>query len=479
MSLPQGEGVARAALMDQSFPAPGMVMSSDLLLRPFHHPSATLTPPRPSPGLDAEDLAPADRLFLLQLQKQALQYFLDNQVESGLVLDRQRNGGPLRMQGICSTTATGMGLIALALATAPPFQLLSVAHATVRIRTALETVLHRLPQEWGVVPHFIDSATGAVHGADHYSTIETSWILAGALWAGHFLQDKDVEGLATQLYDRVDWQHWTAPSEPNSGELLRHGKGADGAFLASSWDRLNGETAFMYVLGAGAMADRALSANSWTALRPFYGTAAGHRFNNADLGLFVFQYGLDLLDLYHWRPPGEVDLIAEARIATLANRQVCQQAAHSFATYRTYWGLSAGDGPGESAEVDVYRCYSPAGPIDGTSHLMATLAAIAHAPATVLENLRAAQHDQQWRAHGRYGFSNINVDRSWVGRDIVGIDAGAAVLALDNFLMQNRIRTAFTDVPAVRRGMERLGFIPLHPPAANACQHEEHLRQAS
>ncbi len=222
-----------------------------------------------------------------------------------------------------------------------------------------------------------------------------------------------------------------------------------------------------------------MSAQSWAALRPFYGTVAGQRFNNADLGLFVFQYGLDLLDLYHWQPPGEVDLLAEAGIATLANRQSCLQEAATFTTYRTHWGLSAGDGPGPTAETDTYRCYSPAGPIDGTAHLMATLAAVAHSPPAVLDNLRAAQHEQRWRAHGRYGFSNINVDHSWVGRDIVGIDAGAAVLALDNFLMHNRVRAIFGDVPCVRLGMERLGFTPLRPAATEPCHVEESLRQAS
>ena len=61
-------------------------------------------------------------------------------------------------------------------------------------------------------------------------------------------------------------------------------------------------------------------------------------------------------------------------------------------------------------------------------------------------------------AHGRYGFSNINIDRNWVGRDVVGIDAGAAVLGVDNFLMADRVRKVFETVPCVRPGMERLGF---------------------
>src|SRR5262249_5362305 len=183
---------------------------------------------------------------------------------------------------------------------------------------------------------------------DHYSTIETSWILAGALWAARFLQDRELETLAAGLFERCDWHYWTAPDYAGSRGLLRHGKGPDGRFLAHSWDRLNGETAFMYVLAAGAAEGKALSAKSWAALCPFYGTVAGHRFNNADLGLFVFQYGLDLLDLQHWRVPGEVDLLAEAKVATRPNHQICKEVADTFAPYARLWGLSPRDGPGHA-----------------------------------------------------------------------------------------------------------------------------------
>ena len=61
---------------------------------------------------------------------------------------------------------------------------------------------------------------------------------------------------------------------------------------------------------------------------------------------------------------------------------------------------------------------------------------------------------------GRYELSNVNLDHHWVGRDMVGIDAGAAVLALDNYLMADRTRTLFQGLPCVRRGMARLGFTP-------------------
>jgi hypothetical protein len=136
----------------------------------------------------------------------------------------------------------------------------------------------------------------------------------------------------------------------------------------------------------------------------------------------------------------------------------CKQQADHFQTYRLFWGLSNGDGPGDSPQRDSYRTRGPHDPIDGTAQLTATLAAVAHAPAKVMENLEKAERDRTLGARGRYGFSPVNLDHHWVGLDMVGIDAGAAVLALDNYLMNNRVRRVFHALPCVRRGLERLGF---------------------
>jgi len=77
------------------------------------------------------------------------------------------------------------------------------------------------------------------------------------------------------------------------------------------------------------------------------------------------------------------------------------------------------------------------------AHLTAALASVAHDPGSVLQNLLEAQHERTLAARGRYGFSNVNLDRNWVSRDMVGIDAGAAVLAVDNYLVNNRVRQVF------------------------------------
>src|SRR5262245_27048813 len=120
--------------------------------------------PLPFPQIPqtGETLPPADRAFLLRLQQQALQYFRERQVSQGLILDRQRNHGSPHTEGLCSLAATGMGFLALALAAAPPYRLLTPALAAQRIGTGLRTVLDHLPHDQGVVPHFVDSTTGVV-----------------------------------------------------------------------------------------------------------------------------------------------------------------------------------------------------------------------------------------------------------------------------------------------------------------------------
>ncbi len=404
-------------------------------------------------------LAASERAFLLGLQRQALRYFLENQTPGGLIRDRQINHGPLSPRGWCSTCATGMGLIAVSLAAAPPYRMLSRDEAAGRVRTALDTALERLPTDHGIMPHFLDSATDEARGHDVFSTVDSSWLLAGGLWAARFLGDATLEKKAGQLYDRVDWLYWTDPDNSEGG-LLRHGKGTDGRFLPIFWNRLNGETVFMYVLGAGAAPERAIPPKAWSALKPFYGTVAGLRFNNADLGLFTFEYGLDLLDLRCWRrparwiwrpkqssprgpttysvkrkPPISPPIAASGACPTETGRATRRSATRT------------GRGPGK--------------PIDGTAQIIDTLAAVANAPDEVMENLHRADSDTELGSRGRYGFSPVNLDHGWVGQSIVGIDAGAAVMAVDNYLFSNRVRRVFHSLPCVRQGMQRLGFTQL------------------
>jgi hypothetical protein len=43
---------------------------------------------------------------------------------------------------------------------------------------------------------------------------------------------------------------------------------------------------------------------------------------------------------------------------------------------------------------------------------------------------------------------------------MVGIDAGAAILAVDNYLMSDRVRRVFHSLPCVQCSLERSGVVP-------------------
>jgi hypothetical protein len=77
-------------------------------------------------------------------------------------------------------------------------------------------------------------------------------------------------------------------------------------------------------------------------------------------------------------------------------------------------------------------------------------------PELVLANMLAAEAEPNLKAHGLYGYSNINVDKNWVSRDVVGIDIGAAVMALENELRGGRLRRTWSRLPLMRRAKRRL-----------------------
>jgi hypothetical protein len=406
-------------------------------------------------------LTAAERQTLKDLQEQAIRYFLENQLPNGLVLDRQANSGPLRMDGMTSTSATGMGLIAIALASSPEHHMITRAEAIRRVRLALDTCLNKVKTDHGMMPHFTDPVTLAPMGSDVISTIDAGWLLAGGLWAAEYLDDQGLKTLANRLYDRVDWTYWTTSATANGGIQIQHGADDKGAKLKGTWDRFNGETAVLYMLGIGARGNNHVPATAWRDLATFEGVQGGLKFVSADLGLFVFQYGNELIDFNQMPAIGRPNLDRESRKAALANFIVSHMADGRYKTYSLFWGLSAGDGPGAPGAADAYRAYSPVD-MDGTAHITASLASIEEVPELVMLNLEAAERATGLPGpiHGRYGYSNVNLDRNWVSHDVVGIDMGAEVMALENMLQGGKVRQVWQKLPVMRRAVRRLKELP-------------------
>ena len=382
-------------------------------------------------------------------------YFVDNQLPThGLALDRQRNFEPQEFNGWVSLSATGMGLILLALTCREVNCMITKFDARRRIKLALETGL-QLKNDHGILPHFVTADTLSPVSSDQAATIDCSWFMAGGLAAAYYLEDDRLIALAEELYDRVDWRYWSTKRMSSDAVMLVHGADPAGTWLPGKWDRLNGETAFMYLMAIGARDGKFIPPVSWQKLPTAPGAVEGLTFASADLGLFVANYSSTLVDFGRVQSLGQPNLGLEAVKAAEANYRVCRRISANFSTYRQFWGLSAGDVPGTNG--DEYHAVAPGHEVDGTAFITATFGSIEHVPDLVLRNLKATENGGEPRLwEGKYGFSNVNLDRNWVSRDIVGIDVGIAGMAIANALHNGLVREIWHKVPAMRRALSRL-----------------------
>jgi len=406
----------------------------------------------------ASSLKPADKKVLAQLENEAIKYFLDNQLDNGLILDRQTNFDKpaSASEYSCSISGTGMGLIAIALASGPKHNLITRDEAIARVKKVL-VMAAKLPEDHGMIPHFFDGSTLKWKGSDQSSTIDSAWLIAGGLWAAQYLKDDELMKLANELYDRIDWNYWADKDTTSGAPVLCMGMDDKGKRYKSQWDRINGEVAFMYFLAIGAK-EHALPATAWAALKPYNKIVAGQNLASGDLGLFTFQYSNELCDLNQY--PGNINLAQMGAMGVAANYEACKELESRYKTFKRFWGLSAGDGPPNKGQTtDAYRAYAPDNDVDGTAHLMATLGSADVVPAFVLKNVHEAESMKTPKIHGRYGYSNVNLDKDWVSKDVVGIDVGMAVMGLENLLDNNAVRNVWQELPSSKRAMEKLGAL--------------------
>jgi len=193
----------------------------------------------------------------------------------------------------------------------------------------------------------------------------------------------------------------------------------------------------------------------WDAWARPQGDYAGHRTFTAG-PLFEHQYSQAFVDFRGLQDRLGFDYWQSSVEATLANRQFCIDQAHRFHTYSDeVWGLSACDGPGG------YRAYgAPPGHIeqDGTVAPLSVVASVPFTPELCISAMRTIQAEYATKVWGRYGFCDgFSVDRNWYDHDVIGIDAGCALLMLENY-HSGLVWQLLGQDPAVRRGLETAGF---------------------
>lgn len=388
----------------------------------------------------------ANDALLEELQRAAFNFFwFEAHPKTGLIKDRAGNHGPDEYHA-ASIASTGFGLGALPVAVERGW--ITHAEGEKRAQTTIRFALEKLKHERGWLYHFLDFRTGERIWNSELSSIDTGLFLTGALTAGEYFGG-DTRALARQFYHRIDFNWMRTDGGAKPEELtLSMGWRPETGFIKSRWNDYN-EHLVLTLLAIGSPT-HGIPAASWKAWKRQTGEYKGHK-TFACGPLFTHQYSQAYVDFRDRKDPLGHNYFDSSIQATLANRQFCIDQGYPA----NIWGLSATDKP--DGGYDAYGAPPGEAKHDGTISPWNTVASIVFTPEHVLpaiKNLRA-NHEKLW---GRYGFSAAyNLTKKWVAPDIIGIDAGVAILMIENHRTE-LVWKVFMAIPEVRAALERTEF---------------------
>lgn len=369
---------------------------------------AVAAPASPTPTLDT-------------VQHKAFEFFWnETDLRTGLTKDRARNfPGVPDTSTVASTAATGYALASLPVGVTHHW--VSKKDAYARAFTTLRFVSTKMENHHGFYYHFVDKTTGVRVWNCELSSVDTALFLMGARVAGDYWPHTEVSRLADDLTDRADWP-WMQRGDGKhlADQSLSMGWKPETGWLESRWQGYS-EASFLYLLALGSRT-YPIAPSAWDTWNIKFGEAQP---------LFMAQMAPGFYDLRGLRDRQGRDWWTAWRNAHLADRAYCARNPDGRRTYAEgFWGISANDQPppvGYGANAPV------SGRNDGTVSPTAMLSGILFLPdegQTVLTTLWQKHHAQLW---GRYGFSNaFNVDKNWYDTDVIGIDLGMLLLAVEN-----------------------------------------------
>jgi hypothetical protein len=370
-------------------------------------------PPPPPPISDDE--------FMDQIQRAIFQFFWEQaSPTTGQVKDRALAAGN-DTRAISSIAATGFGLTALCIGHKRGYG--DTAQIKARVATTLDFLLNQLTHVHGFFYHFIDMKTWARAFNSEVSSIDTSILLCGVLTCRQYFPDAQIQRLATQIYNRVDW-----PWMLNGGSAFSMGWTPENGFIPSRWDTYC-ELMMIYLLAIGSPTNP-VPASSWDAFtRPLFTFQGITYITNLNAPLFIHQFSHAWFDFRN-KSDKYANYFDNSVKATHAHKLFCLSLQGQWKDYQpNLWGISASD------SVNGYVAWGgpPAmGPIDGSIVPSAAAGSIPFQSAdclTVLRNIRA-QFPKAWQ---RYGFVDaFNPLSGWYDPDVIGIDVGIAMLMAEN-----------------------------------------------
>lgn len=397
-------------------------------------------------------LSESDDQFLEELEKAAFLFFWEQaNPQTGLVKDRA-NARSNDNVVVASIASTGFGLTALCIGEKRGF--VSQADARGRVLTTLRFLSKKLPLHRGFFYHWANINTGERFWDSEVSSVDTAILLCGILTCKQHFVHSEVNQLATEIFNRVDW---TWLSEDTA--LLPHGWTPEFGFLPNRWDYYS-ELMMMYLLGLGS-SSHPLKDETWDAWKRTIFEYDGLRYVGSFAPLFVHQYSQAWFD-FRGKRDKYADYFQNSVIATDVHRRFCLQLGKQFPTYSDdLWGITASD----SDKGYVVWGGPPAiGPIDGTVVPSAAAGSLPFMPQATMRVLRTIK-DKYSAAWSRYGFVDaFNPLKNWYDPDVIGIDTGIAMIMAEN-ARTSFVWETFMKNPEATRGMNRAG-LKGYPPAA-------------
>jgi hypothetical protein len=343
----------------------------------------------------------------------------------------------------------------------------------------------------GFFYHFLHMDTGLRYRDVELSSVDTTILLMGALFAGQYYDrddpaEQEIRKLSQALYSRADWNHFRSDGRA----LISMGWHPETGLIERSWDGFN-EGLFIQILALGAPV-HTVPDNTWTlstAPYPAFWRGEGPTRRLAFAPLFGQQYSHIWIDFRGiqdapMRAAG-MDYFENSRRETYANRAYCAANPMGWRGYsKRQWGLSACDGPGDfilpyGGEKRAFFGYAARGPVgepdgrdDGTIAPTAALGSLPFAPEIVIPC--ANELLRRPRLFDRYGFKDsfnpsfiytgvkpesgtVDAKEGWVASDYLGIDQGPILLQAANY-RDDFVWRYMRRVPAIRRGLTRAGF---------------------
>jgi len=425
---------------------------------------------RPKKVLDAE---------LKELQHDSFNYFLrETNPVNGLVVDKTEAGWP------ASIAATG-----LALASYP----VAVERGYMPRTAAVERTLTTLRFFWnspqgpepdatghrGFFYHFLDMQTGRRAWRCELSTIDSAFLLAGALTAGIYFDadtpdELEIRTLADALYRRADWQ-WAQ----NRGATVTHGWKPKRGFLKYRWQGYD-EALLLYILGLGSPT-HPLPETSYTAWASTYQWEQSFGYEYLYAGpLFIHQLSHIWIDFRgiqdaFMREKG-IDYFENSRRATYVQQRYAIENPLKFVGYgQCCWGITASDGPGrQKLKVNgIERQFfnylgrgAPYGPDDGTLAPGAVVASLPFAPEIVLPAIDYYINQVNLTQKNPYGFKatynptypgTFGISNGWISPWHYGLNQGPVILMIENY-QTGLLWRLMRDCPYILNGLRRAGF---------------------